>query len=142
MPRRSSAGLQPAKPSMRAGGRSYSLQLQLLEDREMSDALAGLAFLRALPDVVRATWAVVGHSFGGSLSLLMAEREPKLRAVVCILSCAGYSWDQSPQLRERLLTAMAHIGMPVFFIHAANDHSLAPGKELDADFSNSVNRIC
>jgi carboxymethylenebutenolidase len=107
------------------------LQLQLLENRELSDALAGLAFLRALPDVDPRNVALVGHSFGGSLSLLMAEREPKLRAIV-VFSCAGYSWDQSPQLRERLLTAMEHIGMPVFFLHAANDYSLAPGKELDA----------
>ena len=27
---------------------------------------------------------------------------------------------------------MAHIGTPVFFIHAANDYSLAPGEALDA----------
>src|SRR5450631_1668071 len=39
------------------------LQLQLLENREMSDALSGLAFLRALPDVDPHNVAVVGHSF-------------------------------------------------------------------------------
>ena len=63
--------------------------------------------------------------------MLMAEREPSLRAVV-IFSAAGYSWDRSPQLRARLLNAVAHIGMPIFFIHAANDYSVEPGKELDA----------
>jgi carboxymethylenebutenolidase len=108
-----------------------TLQLQLLENREMNDALSGLAYLRALPEVDAHNVALVGHSFGGSLTLLMAEREPNLRAVV-IFSCAGYSWDRSPQLRARLLTAVAHIGMPVFFIHAANDYSVAPGKALDA----------
>jgi carboxymethylenebutenolidase len=107
------------------------LQLQLLEHRELGDALAGLAFLRARPDVDPRNVAVVGHSFGGSLTLLMAEREPNLRAVV-IFSGVGYSWDRSPELRARLLTAVAHIGMPVFFIHAANDYSVAPGKTLDA----------
>jgi carboxymethylenebutenolidase len=107
------------------------LQLQLLEHREMGDALAGLAFLRARPDVDSRNVALVGHSFGGSLTLLMAEREPNLRAVL-IFSGAGYSWDRSPELRARLLTAVAHIGMPVFFIHAANDYSVAPGKALDA----------
>jgi dienelactone hydrolase len=107
------------------------LQLELLENREMGDALAGLAFLRARPDVDPRNVAVVGHSFGGSLTLLMAEREPNLRAVV-IFSGAGYSWDRSPQLRARLLAATAHIEMPVFFIHAANDYSLAPGAALDA----------
>jgi len=108
-----------------------ALQLQLLDGREMSDALAGLAFVRALPNVDAHDVAVIGHSFGGSLTLLMAEREPDLRAVV-IFSGSGYSWDRSPELRARLLAAVQHIGMPVFFIHAANDYSVASGKALDA----------
>jgi dienelactone hydrolase len=108
-----------------------ALQLQLLENRELSDAVAGLAFLRALPAVEPARVAIVGHSFGGSLSLLLAEREPNLRAVV-IFSGVGYSWDRSSQLRARLLTAVQHIRAPVFFIHAANDYSVAPGRTLDA----------
>lgn len=107
------------------------LQPQLLEGREMDDALAGLAFVRALPDVDACNVAVVGHSLGGSLSLLMAEREPTLRAVV-LFSAAGNSWDRSPPLRARLLAAAAHVQSPAFLIHAANDYSIAPGKALDA----------
>ena len=107
-----------------------TMQLELLENREMNDALSGLAYLRTLPEVDAHNVVLVGHSFGGSLTLLMAEREPNLRAVV-IFSCAGYSWDQSAELRARLLTAITHIQMPVFFIHAANDYSLAPGMALD-----------
>ena len=107
------------------------LQLRLLDDREMSDALSGLAFLRALPGVDARDVAVVGHSLGGSLTLLLAEREPSLRAVV-VFSGAGYSWDRSPALRARLLGAVAHIRAPVFLIHAANDFSLGAGKALDA----------
>ena len=108
-----------------------ALQMQLLENREMGDALSGLAFLRALPGVDARDVAIIGHSFGGSLTLLLAEREPDLRAVV-IFSGAGDSWDRSPELRARLLTAVARIAAPVFFIHAANDYSAAPGKALDA----------
>ena len=108
-----------------------ALQLQLLEGRELTDALAGLAFLRKLPDVDPHNVGVVGHSFGGSLTVLMAEREPDLRAIV-EFSTAGYSWDRSPELRERLLAALAHVRSPMFFIHAANDYSIAPGKALDA----------
>ncbi len=107
------------------------LQLQLLENREMSDAVAGLAFLRGLPEVDARNVGLIGHSFGGSLALLMAGREPDLRAVV-IFSGAGYSWDRSPELRARLLTAAEHFQMPVFLIHAANDYSVASGRELDA----------
>lgn len=108
-----------------------ALQLRLLETSEMSDALSGLAFLRALPGVDARDVAVIGHSFGGSLTLLMAEREPGLRAVV-VFSGAGYSWDRSPELRARHLAAIARTAAPIFFIHAENDYSLAPGKALDA----------
>ncbi len=108
-----------------------ALQLQLLEGREMADARAALAFLRARPYVDAGKVALVGHSFGGSLTLLMAETEPDLRAVV-VFSAAGYSFDRSSELRARLLAAVDHIAAPVFFIHAENDYSLSSGKVLDA----------
>jgi carboxymethylenebutenolidase len=108
-----------------------AMQLQLLENRELSDAEAALAFLRRRPEVDKRKVAIVAHSFGGSLTMLQAAQEPDLRAVV-IFSGAGYSWDQSPELRARLLEAAAHIRAPVFFIHAANDYSLNPGRELAA----------
>lgn len=107
------------------------LQLQLLENRDMSDALSGLTFLRALPEVDAHNVAAIGHSFGGSLTVLMAEREPDLKAVV-IFSGAGYSWDRSPELQTRLLAAIEHTDTPFFFIHAKNDYSLSSGKALDA----------
>jgi carboxymethylenebutenolidase len=108
-----------------------ALQLQLPENREMDDALSGLKFLRALPYVDARNVAVIGQSFGGSLTVLLAEREPNLRAVV-IFSGAGYSFDRSPELRARLLAAIDHVAAPVFFIHAENDYSLSSGKVLDA----------
>jgi dienelactone hydrolase len=107
-----------------------SIQLQLLEHRELDDATAALAFLRALPDVDTSRVALVGHSFGGSLTLLLAEREPAIRALV-VFSAAGYSWDRSPKLRERLLASLSRVQAPVFLIHAANDYSLAPGKAMN-----------
>lgn len=111
-----------------------TVQLHLLETDEMSDALTGLAFLRALPAVDPNRVAVVGHSFGGSLTVLMAERDSTLRAAV-VFSATGYSWDRSPQLRERLLAAADHLAMPMFFIHAANDFSTNSGRGLAVEMT-------
>jgi dienelactone hydrolase len=108
-----------------------ALQLRLLANRELSAANAGLAFLRGLADVNAHRVAIVAHSFGGSVTLLQAEKEPDVRALV-LFSSAGYSWDRSPELRKRLLDAVDHIRAPIFFIHAANDYSVNPGKVLDA----------
>jgi dienelactone hydrolase len=107
-----------------------TLQLQLLEHRELDDAAAALAALRARPDVDSRRVSLVGHSFGGSLTLLLAERESDIRAIV-LFSTAGYSWDRSPELRVRLLAALPQITAPVFLMHAANDYSINPGKALD-----------
>jgi dienelactone hydrolase len=93
------------------------IQLELLEIDEMSDAIAGLEFLRAHPEVDPRRVAVAGHSFGGSLTLLMAEREPGLRAAVDFAGAAG-RWEGSPPLQARLLAAVGAAKVPVFFIHA------------------------
>jgi dienelactone hydrolase len=111
-----------------------ALQMQLLEGREMSDALAGLARLRRVPGVDPQRVALIGHSFGGSLTVLMTERDPSVRAAV-IFSGAGYSWDRSSELRARLLQAVRRTSVPMFFLHAANDYSTNPGKVLDAELA-------
>jgi dienelactone hydrolase len=76
------------------------IQLRLLETYELSDALAGLAYLRTLPDVDPRHVAVVGHSFGGSLTLLVAEQDKRLMAAQqvvgkrrqsCALDCSRRS---------------------------------------------------
>ena len=100
-------------------------------NEEMNEALAGLTFLRGLSPVDTSRVAVAGHSFGGSLSLLLAAHDSAVRAVVAF-SGSARSWSNSPELRARLLTAVRHTA-PVFLIHAANDYSTAPGKALAAE---------
>lgn len=114
--------------------RRNELQLQLLEGDEMSDALAGLAFLRARPDVQTSRLAVVGVSFGGSLTVLVTERDSTLKAAVAFAT-AGYSWERSPPLRARLLEAADRTRVPIFFIHAANDYTIASGQALGSEMS-------
>lgn len=108
------------------------VQIQLHDD--LSDALAGLAFLRGLPEVDTRRVAMAGHLFGGSLTLLLAERDTMLRAAI-VFSAAGYSWERSPPLRARLLAAVGRTTVPVFFLQAANDYSVAPAEVLSAEMA-------
>jgi dienelactone hydrolase len=119
--------------AMASGGQDArnDAQLRLLETDEMADALAGLAYLRALPDADPGRVAVVGHSFGGSLTLLMAGRDPAIRAIVTF-AAVGYSWDRSPPLRARLGAAVERMSAAAFLITAANDFSLGPEEALGA----------
>ena len=111
-----------------------ALQLQLLENREAIDVRAALAFLRGRPDVDRRDVALVGDSFGSSLTLVVGEHEPTVRAVV-VFATAGYSWERSPELRGRLLASVERLTAPVFFIHAANDYTTSSGETLAARLS-------
>jgi dienelactone hydrolase len=108
------------------------VQLQLLENEQMNEASAALARLRARADVDARRVGVVGHSFGGSLSVLMAARDPEIRAAVIFGGAAG-SWNQSVALRERLLAAAGRMSAPALFVHAENDYSTAPGQALAAE---------
>ena len=38
-------------------------------------------------------------------------------------------------MRARLLAAVGHTAAPIFFIHAANDYSVAPAKALSAEMA-------
>lgn len=110
------------------------LQLKLMGTDHLNDVLAGLACLNQLPYVDAKRIAVVGHSFGGSLTLLLSERQHSIRAAVNFGGAAA-TWDDSPSLRERLISAVDHINTPVFFIFAENDYSTNPGKVLSAEMA-------
>jgi dienelactone hydrolase len=108
------------------------VQMQLLEGEELTEVSAALAYLRARPFVDANRIALVGHSFGGSLSLLMAARDARIRAVV-LFGAAAASWGRSPALRTKLLGAVAGTKAPVLIVHARNDYSIAPGQALAAE---------
>ncbi|MGH7696519.1 MAG: alpha/beta hydrolase family protein [Gemmatimonadaceae bacterium] len=107
------------------------LQLRLLES-ELEEVMAGIAFLRGRRDVNAKRIAVAGHSFGGALNLLAAERDSTLRAVV-LFGGAARSWPGSTKLQQRLIEAVRHTRTPVFFAYAANDYSIEPAKILGGE---------
>lgn len=113
-----------------------AIQVDLMEHEELNEVIAALAFLRRLPYVDARRVGVVGHSFGGALTILLAARDTTIRAAVTF-GAAAYSWEKSPELRARLSTAVRHAGSPIFFIHAANDYSTEPGTELAGEMRKS-----
>lgn len=110
------------------------LQFVLLTTDHLDDVMAGLAFLKTQPGIDAHRIAVVGHSFGGQLALLAAERDGSLRAAVTF-GAAAASWEGSPQIRELLMTAVRKAIVPIMLVHAANDYSTAAGKALDSELA-------
>ena len=107
------------------------LQFVLMNGGQLDDVIAALAFIKNLAEVDPRRVAIVGHSFGGQLTLLAAERDTTLRGVVTF-GAAANSWEKSPELRQRLLTAVGKTTSPIMLIHAANDYDTAAGRELAA----------
>ncbi|MFI5187863.1 MAG: alpha/beta hydrolase family protein [Chitinophagales bacterium] len=107
------------------------VQLQQLEGDQLKDMISGIRFLEKTKGVDKNRMAIMGHSFGASLSLLVAEHRQNVKAVVAF-SPGGYSWDHSFQLRVRLIAAAKNISAPVMIIHARNDYSINPGRVLDS----------
>ena len=105
------------------------LQVHLLETEQLEDVIAGIQFLRSSQDVDTSRIGVIGHSFGGSLALLLAEHDPSLKAVV-VFGAAAYSWNLSPQLRARLTESVKRIAAPILLIHAKNDYSISSADSL------------
>ena len=117
-----------------AGGKDARQHLQfiLLTTEQLDDVMAALSFLKRTPGVDPQHVAIAGHSFGGQLTLLAAERDKTLRAAVTFAAAAG-SWDRSPELRQRLLAAMHTTHAAIMLTHAANDYSTSAGRALAAE---------
>jgi carboxymethylenebutenolidase len=108
------------------------LQFTLLTTEQLDDVMAALAFLKSAPRIDSRRIAVAGHSFGGQLTLLAAERDPAIRAAVTFAAAAS-SWERSAELRERLIRAVGKTNAAILLIHAENDFSTAAGRDLAAE---------
>jgi dienelactone hydrolase len=107
------------------------VQLQQLQTDQLQDIMSGIKYMRTIVNLDTNRMTVMGHSFGGSLALLVAESDTCLKAVV-VFAVAGYSWNLSPLLRTRLINAVKNIRAPIMIIHAQNDYSTTPGITLDS----------
>src|SRR5215475_2640317 len=108
------------------------LQFILATTDHLDDVLAALAFLKATPAADAKRIAIVGHSFGGQLTLLAAESDKTVRAAVTFAAAAG-SWERSPELRERLRGAVHNSNAAIMLTHAENDFGTTAGSALAAE---------
>lgn len=126
-------------------------------DRERLDLTAALDFLSHRPDVDPARLGAVGFSMGGAVVLLVAEQDPRIKAVVAagvyasIEAEVGWNYRRYGPLSVRpALWAMAHNGVhidevrpidalcriaprPLLFI-AGTEDPYAPLPELERQF--------
>jgi carboxymethylenebutenolidase len=112
------------------------LQFVLATTDQLEDVMAGLSFLKAAPAIDAKRIAIAGHSFGGQLTLLAAERDNTVRAAVTFAAAAN-SWEASRELRDRLLPAADKATAPIMLIQAANDYSTAPSYALAHELERS-----
>jgi dienelactone hydrolase len=110
------------------------LQSILLTTDQLDDVMAALAFLKTAPGVDSHRIAVAGHSFGGQLTLLAAERDGTIRAAVTFAGAAGL-WENSPELRELLFGAIGNTNAAIMLTHAENDYSTAPARALAGELA-------
>jgi dienelactone hydrolase len=108
------------------------LHYQLITGSQLDDALAGLTFLKAAPDVDPNRIAIVGHSFGGMLTLLSGDHDSTIRAEVAFAAGAN-SWRASQKLQDRTLAAVGKTAARVMLVYAANDYDTTPGKDISAE---------
>jgi dienelactone hydrolase len=108
------------------------LHYVLVTTDHLNDALAGLLFLKTAPGVDAKRIAIVGHSFGGMITLLSGENDSAIRAEVTFGAGAN-SWKLSQELRERTLKAVDRTSAPIMLIHAANDYDTTPGTAIAAE---------
>src|SRR5262249_4128318 len=110
------------------------IQMQQLEGDQLQDMTSAMALIYKRPEVDTSNLTLLGHSFGGSLAILLAERDHRFRSII-LFSPAAYSWDSSPVLQNRLLVALRNISAPVLVLYTFNDYSTKPGFALDSVMS-------
>jgi carboxymethylenebutenolidase len=98
-----------------------------LQELYNKDVEAAVAWLKEQKWVDTQHIAMMGISFGGTQTILTAEKGLGIKAFLPYAP-AAQSWN--PVLADRLKKAVRKAGAPIFIIQAQNDYSLEPGKVL------------
>lgn len=102
--------------------------VHLLETQQLQDQMAALAWLEKQPFTKGEPIAVMGNSFGGVETVLGASNS---RYCAAIDAAGGAeSWNKAPALRTLMLEGVRQSRIPILFIQARNDYTVAPSKVL------------
>lgn len=134
LPHRRGYGNSPGTPwredvSADYGTPEYDAQLAARLDAESDDVIAARSFAATLPDIDLGHIGVMGSSFGGTVTLFAAAKEPGFRCAVEFAG-AAMNWDRTPGLRKVMHDAAVRLTQPVYFVQAENDYSTRPTREL------------
>ena len=107
----------------------YDQQLVARLESESDDVAAAVDYVAQHPDIDAERIAVMGSSFGGTVTLWASTKSSQIR---CAVDFAGASinWDHTPQLRQAMMDATRRIQCPIYFVQAANDYSVGPTVQL------------
>jgi dipeptidyl aminopeptidase/acylaminoacyl peptidase len=137
LPHRAGYGNSPGVPWRQEvtgdfGTPEYDAQLARRLDRESDDVVAALDHLTGLAGIDARRVAVLGSSFGGTVSLLAAAKTDRFACAVDFAG-AAMNWERTPTLRATMLDAARRLRVPIALIQAENDYSVAPTRELGAE---------
>lgn len=91
---------------------------------ETDDVLAGIDYLRGLPQVDAKRLALIGWSFGGIVTMLATARSTAFLAAVDQAGGA-LTWDANGYVRSALIAAAEKSTTPTLFMVAKNDRTTA-----------------
>jgi dienelactone hydrolase len=99
-----------------------------LQEEYNQDVVAAVEWLKGQSFVDQRRMVMSGCSYGGTQTLLAAEKGLGLRAFAPFAPAAK-SWANT-ELRKRLLEAVRNAKSPLFLIQAQNDFSIGPSEVL------------
>src|SRR5262249_829708 len=86
----------------RGVGGSTGHTMNSTSDDFAGDVLAGVAFLKARPEIDRAKISLVGHSEGGLIAPMVAARSPDVASIV-LMAGTGLPGDEIVRLQSGLI---------------------------------------
>lgn len=111
-----------------------ALFAHLMGTEQLSDQLAGLAYLQTRPYIDKSRIAAMGCADGGGQAILGAASNAGYRAAVAI-SPVSDDWTGNTPLQRLMFDAVDRItNVPVYLMHPSGDVSKDPGKSLAAEF--------